>query len=96
MNPQHPSLAAPFSSAAGGPVLRLSFSLGPTGAFWDYYVTVNSNLRATSGMWNGARTLQMIWHGGQVTNFAPVQLASGLEMRDVWRSVGSTSYLFHG
>ena len=29
VNPQHPGLAAPFSSAAGGPVLRLSFSLGP-------------------------------------------------------------------
>ena len=74
---------AQFYVGNGGP---WPCTLSADGTCTSYYVTVNSNLRATSGMWNGARTLQMTWFGGEVITFGPVQLAAGLEMRDVWRS----------
>jgi hypothetical protein len=69
-----------------GTAVVVSCNLSTTGSCNTWYHTVKSVLRPTSGMWNGASTLQMTWLGGEILNFVPVELSVGLKMRDVWRS----------
>jgi hypothetical protein len=69
-----------------GTAVVVSCKLSTTGSCKTFYHTVESRWRPTSGMWNGASTLQMTWLGGEILNFVPVELSAGLKMRDVWQS----------
>jgi hypothetical protein len=73
----------------GNEQLPVSCTLSKTGTCQTNSATVEGRLRDMTGMWNGARTLQMTWRGAQTVSFVPVRLALGPEMRDVWRALGS-------
>ncbi len=72
--------------AYSGEVRRISCTLSETGACEkSFYITVESALRPTTGMWNGAKELRMTWLWGAVLTFVPVRV-EGHELSDVWRS----------